>query len=107
MLPAGDAFITYPWREKNSIHSSIRLESTRDGIEDYELLNALGSRDPDRARQLARKAVPITFAMLPRSGDYRRSYSRTAQWNRHAACSASYRDKEGCQLHQGDSLAFL
>ena len=58
VLPAGDAFITYPWREKNSIHSSIRLETMRDGIEDYELLQTLAARNPDKARQLARKAIP-------------------------------------------------
>ena len=58
VLPAGDAFITYPWREKNSIHSSIRLEAMREGIEDYELLHALAATNPDKARQLAAKAVP-------------------------------------------------
>ena len=58
VLPAGDAFITYPWREKNSIHSSIRFETMREGIEDYELLHALAATDPDTARQLARKAIP-------------------------------------------------
>ncbi|HLN02500.1 MAG TPA: DUF4091 domain-containing protein [Bryobacteraceae bacterium] len=58
VLPAGDAFITYPWREKNSIHSSIRFEAEREGIEDYELLHALAATDPDKARQLATKAIP-------------------------------------------------
>jgi hypothetical protein len=58
VLPAGDAFITYPWREKNSIHSSIRFEAEREGIEDYELLHALAATDPDKARQLAAKAIP-------------------------------------------------
>jgi len=57
VLPAGDAFITYPWREKNSIHSSIRLEAMREGIEDYELLRVLASTSPDRAQQLARRAI--------------------------------------------------
>lgn len=57
-LPAGDAFITYPWREKNTIRSSIRLEAMRDGIEDYELLRALAGKDPEKARALARKAIP-------------------------------------------------
>lgn len=58
VLPAGDAFITYPWREKNSIHSSIRFEAEREGIEDYELLHALAATNPDKARHLAAKAVP-------------------------------------------------
>jgi hypothetical protein len=58
LLPPGDAFITYPWREKNSIRSSIRLEAMRDGIEDYELLHAAEAKDPARAQQIAAKAVP-------------------------------------------------
>ncbi|HUJ24203.1 MAG TPA: DUF4091 domain-containing protein, partial [Bryobacteraceae bacterium] len=58
VLPAGDAFITYPWREKDSIHSSIRLEAMREGIEDYELLRALSAKDPEKARQIARQAIP-------------------------------------------------
>jgi hypothetical protein len=58
LLPAGDAFITYPWREKNSIHSSIRFEAEREGIEDYELLHALGATDPEKARRLAAQAIP-------------------------------------------------
>ena len=57
-LPAGDAFVTYPWREKNSIHSSIRFEAMRDGIEDYELLHALAARQPEKAMRIAKKAVP-------------------------------------------------
>jgi len=58
VLPAGDAFITYPWREKNSIHSSIRFEAEREGIEDYELLHSLAATDAQKARQLAAKAIP-------------------------------------------------
>jgi hypothetical protein len=57
-LPAGDAFITYPWREMNSIHSSIRLEAMREGIEDYELLHALAAKNPDGAMRLALQAMP-------------------------------------------------
>jgi hypothetical protein len=58
LLPPGDAFITYPWRERNSIRSSIRLEAMRDGIEDYELLRAAEAKDPARTQQIAAKAVP-------------------------------------------------
>ncbi|MBV9501870.1 MAG: DUF4091 domain-containing protein [Acidobacteriaceae bacterium] len=57
-LPPGDAFITYPWREKNSLHSSIRLEAMREGIKDYELLHALALRNPEHAIRLAQKAIP-------------------------------------------------
>jgi len=58
LLPPGDAFITYPWREKNSIRSSIRLEAMREGIEDYELLRAAEAKDPARAQHIATEAVP-------------------------------------------------
>ncbi len=58
LLPAGDNAIVYPWPEKYSVHSSIRLEAMREGIEDYELLVALSERDPDKARQLASEAIP-------------------------------------------------
>jgi Domain of unknown function (DUF4091) len=58
LLPAGDAFITYPWRERNSIHSSIRLEAMREGIEDYELLRVADAKNPARAGEIVRKAVP-------------------------------------------------
>jgi hypothetical protein len=58
LLPAGDGAVVYPWAERYSIHSSIRLEAMRDGIEDYELLNALAKRDPERVRRLAAQAVP-------------------------------------------------
>lgn len=57
VLPSGDAFITYPWREKNSIHSSIRFEAMREGIEDYELLRVLAAQQPDRARHIAEEAI--------------------------------------------------
>jgi Domain of unknown function (DUF4091) len=58
VLPPGDAFITYPWREKNTIRPSIRLSAMREGIEDYELLQVVAAKNPEKARELARKAVP-------------------------------------------------
>jgi hypothetical protein len=58
LLPAGDNAIVYPWPEKNTVLSSIRLEAMREGIEDYELLVALSKRDPEKARALAREAIP-------------------------------------------------
>ena len=49
LLPAGDAFIVYPDRERKSVFSSIRLEAMREGIEDYELLQLLKERrSPER-----------------------------------------------------------
>jgi hypothetical protein len=58
LLPPGDAFITYPWREKNTIRSSIRLETMREGIEDYELLRVAEAKDSARAHQIAAETVP-------------------------------------------------
>jgi hypothetical protein len=58
VLPSGDAFITYPWREKNTIRPSVRLSAMREGIEDYELLQVVAAKNPEKARALARKAIP-------------------------------------------------
>ena len=58
LLPAGDNAIVYPNPEKNSILSSIRLEAMREGIEDYELLAALATKDQAKAQDLAKAAVP-------------------------------------------------
>jgi hypothetical protein len=56
-LPAGDAFVTYPWKEARSIHSSIRYEAMMQGIEDYELLQAAAAKNEERARQIAQSAI--------------------------------------------------
>jgi len=57
LLPSGDAFIVYPDPAKKSVYSSLRLETMLQGIEDYELLAALKSRDPAAANRLAGEAV--------------------------------------------------
>jgi Glycoside hydrolase 123, catalytic domain/Glycoside hydrolase 123 N-terminal domain len=57
LLPAGDAFIVYPDRAGKSVYSSIRLETMREGIEDYELLQLLRRKDPAMAEQLSQAAV--------------------------------------------------
>jgi hypothetical protein len=49
----GDHYIVWPDTDNNSIESSVRYESLRDGIEDYETLNLLGQRNPGLARDLA------------------------------------------------------
>jgi len=54
-LPAGDSHITYPG--KTGPLSSIRLEAMRDGIEDYELLRLLESKDPKRAHEICDSIV--------------------------------------------------
>jgi len=58
LLPAGDSAIVYPDPARNSILSSIRLETMREGIEDYELLAALARRNPAKASSLAQAAIP-------------------------------------------------
>ena len=57
LLPPGDAFIVYPDREHLTVRSSIRFETMREGIEDYELLNALAARDRAAAEQICASAV--------------------------------------------------
>ncbi len=54
-LPPGDAWIVYPGDRQ--LLDSVRHETMRDGIEDYELLTLLAQRDPDKAAQLAQKVV--------------------------------------------------
>lgn len=57
LLPPGDAFIVYPDRERNSVYSSIRLETMREGIEDYELLRMLAMKNPAAAEKLAQAVI--------------------------------------------------
>jgi len=57
LLPAGDAFIVYPDRAGKSVYSSIRLETMRAGIEDYELLTLLRQKNPAVAEQLSQTAI--------------------------------------------------
>jgi hypothetical protein len=75
LLPSGDAFIVYPDRAGKSVYSSIRLETMREGIEDYELLQQLQHKNPATAQQLSQAAVasftdyvrnPKTFRELER-----------------------------------------
>jgi chemotaxis methyl-accepting protein methylase len=57
LLPSGDAFIVYPDRASKSVYSSIRLETMREGIEDYELLLLLKQKNPAAAEQLSQAAI--------------------------------------------------
>jgi len=56
-LPPGDAWIVYPSKERVLL-SSIRFEAMRDGIEDYELLQLLAKKSPEKAHALAERLVP-------------------------------------------------
>lgn len=75
LLPPGDAFIMYPDRANKSVLSSIRFEAMREGIEDYELLQLLKTKNPTEANRLAEAAIvsfteyvrdPVAFRKLQR-----------------------------------------
>jgi hypothetical protein len=53
--PAGDSYIVYPGYEK--LYSSIRFETMRDGIMDYELLKMLSMKDPAKAKEICSQIV--------------------------------------------------
>jgi len=76
LLPPGDAFIVYPDRVRKSVLSSIRLETMREGIEDYELLRLLHTGKPADAERIAGTAVssfteyvrdPVAFRKIEQS----------------------------------------
>jgi len=54
-LPPGDAFIIYPGEDGPL--SSIRFETLRLGVQDFELLKALEKIDPEKARGLAEMVI--------------------------------------------------
>jgi hypothetical protein len=53
----GDGWITKPDKKNNKLKYTIRLESLRDGLEDRELLELVGKRDPGLAKDLAAAVV--------------------------------------------------
>lgn len=55
----GDGWITYPDSANKKFKSSIRYESLRDGIEDYELLKILEQTQPDVAKMLVDNLVNL------------------------------------------------
>jgi len=55
-LPAGDCFIVYPAAD-GGIVDSIRWETMRDGIADYELLSMLAEKDKAKAQALADRLI--------------------------------------------------
>nr|WP_157529371.1 DUF4091 domain-containing protein [Kibdelosporangium sp. MJ126-NF4]CEL23165.1 Neuraminidase NanP [Kibdelosporangium sp. MJ126-NF4]CTQ90302.1 Neuraminidase NanP [Kibdelosporangium sp. MJ126-NF4] len=54
----GDGYIVYPDPAHNTVRSSVRGLSTRDGLEDYELFRILGKSDPGKADAIAASLVP-------------------------------------------------
>ena len=75
-LPPGDAYITYPNRERRSFYSSIRLEQMREGIEDFGLLDELNKRDPRRASQLAGQMVKSFVEYVRDPVEFRRIHQQ-------------------------------
>jgi hypothetical protein len=55
MLPAGDNCIIYPGYRK--IYSSIRFETMRDGIDDYQLFKMIEKRDPQKAKDFVNALI--------------------------------------------------
>ncbi|MBD2867105.1 glycoside hydrolase domain-containing protein [Paenibacillus arenilitoris] len=53
----GDTFAVYPDAKHKTVKSSLRYEAQRDGIEEYELLTMLKSRNPDLADEILNTAV--------------------------------------------------
>ena len=51
----GDGYIVYPDAENNAILLSARAVATRDGVQDYELLNLLSKKNKKKALQISRR----------------------------------------------------
>lgn len=79
ILPPGDGFIVYPDKERKSILSSIRLEAMREGIEDYELLRALGERNPPAAEALAKETVRSFTDYVRSPAEFRRIHRQLVE----------------------------
>jgi Glycoside hydrolase 123, catalytic domain/Glycoside hydrolase 123 N-terminal domain len=76
LLPSGDAFIVYPDRANKSVFSSIRLETMREGIEDYELLQVLNQRNHEEADRLAQAAIQSFTQYVRSPAEFRKSERR-------------------------------
>ncbi|WP_163505719.1 discoidin domain-containing protein [Fodinicola acaciae] len=61
----GDHSIVWPDAPNNRIESSIRFDSLRDGIEDYELLNILGRTNPGLAHDLSYALIQNADTYVP------------------------------------------
>ncbi|WP_328989587.1 discoidin domain-containing protein [Kribbella sp. NBC_01245] len=63
----GDGYIVLPDADpaRNTLQTTVRYESLRDGIEDYEVLNLLGKTDPALAKNLAAGLVPLGDKYTP------------------------------------------
>ncbi|WP_163506012.1 glycoside hydrolase domain-containing protein [Fodinicola acaciae] len=66
----GDGFIVRPDVDNNTIEVSPRYESLRSGIQDWEVLNILGKKNPQLARKIAASLAPQAFAHYTRDTAY-------------------------------------
>lgn len=76
-LPPGDSHIVYPG--KRGPLSSIRLEAMRDGIEDYELLKLLESKNPKLAREICDSIVKSLTDYTLDPAAFRKARGRIAE----------------------------
>lgn len=77
-VPAGDCWIIYP--DYSKVHSSIRLEAMRDGINDYELLRMMEKKNPAGAKELA-EGVVINFDSYDNDiNNFRQRRVKMLQW---------------------------
>ena len=79
LLPSGDAFIYYPDRKRMTFDSSIRMETFLAGIEDYELLHQLETRQPSEAKTLATRAMASFTDYVRRAAAFRKIEGGTDQ----------------------------
>lgn len=94
----GDGWITKPDKENNKFKYTIRLESMRDGLEDRELLEILGKKDPGLAKD-------FTAAVLSDSNRYSRDSEYLARIRTllvHAAAGETVPSLAAKQTRAGD-----
>lgn len=53
----GDGYIVYPDPKRNRVKNSVRMISTRDGAQDFELLKLLADKDPVLAYEKSRRVA--------------------------------------------------
>ncbi len=53
----GDGYVVYPDVANNDVSISVRGRETRDGIQDWELLNMLGKTNPETAAAISRRVA--------------------------------------------------
>ncbi len=67
--PAGDGYLVYP--KNGGLMSSIRMETLKDGFEDYALLQKLEQQNPQLANKLINQAVQNADHYITNVSDFR------------------------------------